>query len=323
MKIFINKRIAQKGITLLEEAGLDVTIAPKNELSRYELDGYLKNCDALLAVSLAPDKNFFSSYPNIKAVALHSVGFNNVDIKEATRKKIPIGNTPGVLTKATSDIAFLLMQFVARWGSYYFLKVKDGRWGSFDPLENLGQELYGKTIGILGLGRIGFEMARKCKDAFGMNVIYHNRHQNVEAGQKLGARYVSFETLVKESDVISIHASYSEEDAGLFNADIFSQMKPTAILINTARGGFIREDDLYEALVNGKIWAAGLDVTHPEPMCVHNPLLRLPNVCVFPHIGSATIEAREGMSVCAAENLIAWSQGKQMPHLVNPEIYGK
>lgn len=324
MKVFINKKIPEIGIKMLKEAGLEVTIPETNDLSFEEWLPYCKNADALLNVGKNDfEREFFDEYPNIKAIALYSVGFDHVDVKEATKRNIPIGNTPDVLSKATSDVAFLLMQSVARRASFYFQQVKTGNWSDIDPLFALGQELYGKTLGVFGLGRIGFEMAEKCKKAFGMNIIYHNRNRNEEAEKELDAKYVSFDELVEQSDVLSIHANYTEEQTDLFDREVFMKMKPGAIFVNTARGGFHNQKDLYDALVSGQIWGAGLDVTNPEPMDENDPILELSNVCVLPHIGSATIEARNGMAKIAAENIIAFSKGEKMPNVANPEVYDK
>ena len=322
MKVFINKRIPQIGLDIIKENKLEI-IKSKSENPSHE--EWLENCkkaDIILSVGKSKyDKEFFETCPNVKAIALFSVGFDQVDITEATKRKIPIGNTPDVLSRATSDVAFLLMQMVSRKASYNIDKVKSGNWKDFDALEELGQELYGKTLGVLGLGRIGFEMAEKCQKAFGMDIIYHNRNHNEEAEKELNAQYVSFEDLVQQSDIISIHANYTPEQADIFNKETFEKMKPNLIFINTARGGFHNENDLLEALESGKIWGAGLDVTNPEPMEKDSPLLQLPNVCVLPHIGSATIEARNGMSKLASENVVAFSKGEKMPTVVNPEVY--
>ncbi len=212
---------------------------------------------------------------------------------------------------------------VSRKASYNIDKVKSGNWKDFDALEELGQELYGKTLGVFGLGRIGFEMAEKCKKAFDMNILYHNRSQNREVEEKLSAEYVSFDELIEKSDVITVHANYTVEQADLFNKSVFEKMKKNAIYINTARGGFQNEIDLFNALNSGQIWGAGLDVTNPEPMEQANPLLQLPNVCVLPHIGSATIEARGGMAKLAAENVVAFSKGEKLPTCANPKVYEK
>lgn len=322
MKVFINKRIPEIGINMLENEGMEIIIPDNDHLSHEEWLSYCKNADAILNVgNHSFDKDFFDQCPTIKAIALYSVGFDHVTIKEANLRKIPIGNTPDVLSNATSDVAFLLMQSVARRASYNFQKVKDGNWGDFDPLHALGQELYGKTLGIFGLGRIGFEMAKKSLKAFDMNIIYHNRNHNEEAEKELNAKYVSFDELIEQSDVLSIHANYVPDQKDLFNRLVFERMKPNATFINTARGGFHQQTDLYEALASRQIWGAGLDVTNPEPILNDDPILGLSNVCVLPHIGSATIEARNGMAKVAAENIIAFSKGEKMIHCVNPEVY--
>lgn len=325
MKVFVNKRIPEIGIHMLKDAGWEVFIPEHENLSHDEWLSYCKSHDAILSVGaeFKYDKDFFTECPNIKAIALYSVGFDHVDIQEANHRNIPVGNTPDVLSKATSDVAFLLMQSVARRASYNFEKVKSGNWGDFDPLHALGQELYGKTLGIFGLGRIGFEMAKKSRKAFDMNIIYHNRNKNEEAENELDATYVSFKELIAQSDVLSIHANFRPEQKELFNTSVFEKMKENAIFINTARGGFHNQKDLYNALAEKKIWGAGLDVTNPEPIFKEDPILELSNVCVLPHIGSATIEARNGMAKLAAENLIAFSKGEKMPACANPEVYSQ
>ncbi|MBW8523602.1 D-glycerate dehydrogenase [Chryseobacterium chendengshani] len=322
MKVFINKRIPEIGINMLEEAGLEIVIPENENISHEEWLKYCQNADVILNVGQNKyEKEFFEQCPNVKAIALYSVGFDHVDIPEANKRSIPVGNTPDVLSRATSDIAFLLMQSVARRASYNFQKVKENNWGDFDPLHALGQELYGKTLGIFGLGRIGYEMAEKCRKAFDMKIIYHNRNHNREAEIKLDAKYVSFDELILQSDVLSIHANFKDEQADLFNQSVFEKMKTDAVFINTARGGFHNQKDLYHALAEKKIWGAGLDVTNPEPILQDDPILDLSNVCILPHIGSATVEARNGMAKLAAKNIIAFSNGEKMPYCANPEVY--
>lgn len=322
MKVFLNRIIPDVGIQLLADNNIDLIIPENQQLSTGEWLKYCKQADVLINVGTKNfDKTFFENCPNIRAISLFSVGYNHVDIAEATKRKIPVGNTPNVLSQATSDTAFLLMQAVARRASFNFQRVKSGEWNDFDPGAYLGQELHGKILGIYGLGRIGYKMAQKCRYAFDMEIIYHNRNRNLLAESELNARYVSFEELVQQSDVISLHANYTDQQKELFNAGAFEKMKPESIFINTARGGFHNENDLYDALVNKQIWGAGLDVTNPEPMVSNSPLLQLSTVCVLPHIGSATIEARDGMARIAAKNIIAFAKGERMPYIVNGEIY--
>jgi glyoxylate reductase len=202
-------------------------------------------------------------------------------------------------------------------------KIEKGEWKHFTPKSNLGIELKNKTLGVFGLGRIGTELAKRCKGAYNMNIIYHNRKPNTEAEKIVGAKYVSFDELLAESDVLSVHTISSEETKGIFNKAAFDKMKPTSIFINTSRGAVHNEKDLIEALNKGKIWGAGLDVTNPEPMDKNNPLLNMENVAVLPHIGSATVEARNAMSKLAAENIIGFYKNARIPHLVNPDVMKK
>lgn len=323
MKIFINKLIPEVGMEMLARPDIDLLMPENPEISYEEWISYCQQCDAILNIGAYKiDAKFFDLCPSVKAVSLFSVGYDQVDLEEATRRGIPVSNTPEVLSKATSDISFMLMLMVSRLASFHTNQVRVGvRFKYFNPIANLGQELYGKTLGVFGLGRIGYEMAKKCQAAYQMPIIYHNRNRNEELEEKLGAKYVSFEELLAQSDVLSIHANYAPEYRGLFNKEVFEQMKGNAIIVNTARGGFINEQDLDEALSSGKVWGAGLDVTDPEPMLPDNPLLKQERVCVLPHIGSATMEARGGMARIAAENIVAFVEGEKLKTCLNPEVY--
>lgn len=318
MKVFVTRVIPEKGRKLMEDIGIEVIQWKEHRnLSREELISNCKDVDALLSVGSKLDKEFLEASKHLKVIALHSVGYDNVDVEAATSLHIPIGNTPGVLSAATADTAFLLMLATSRKAFYLHKTIAAGEWGFFDPTANLGIELRGKTLGVFGLGKIGVEMARSCSAAFGMKIIYHNRSRNNEAEKELQATYVSFEELLAQSDVLSVHTALTPETIGKFNYAAFVKMKPRAIFINTARGGIHQEDDLLLALQENKIWGAGLDVTNPEPMRPDHPLLNMPNVSVLPHIGSATEETREAMSVLAAENIIAGLRGEKLPYPVN------
>ena len=323
MKVFITRLIPETGLKQLQDAGIEMLQwKQKRELTRQELVAFCKQCDALLSAGHNEiDSTFLNECKHLKVIALHSVGFDNVDIAEATRLKIPIGNTPGILSGATADTAFLLMLAVSRKAFYLHQKIINGEWKFFEPTANLGIELNGKTLGIYGLGKIGFEMAKRCIGAYNMKVIYNNRHPNIEAENELYAEMVSFEELLKRSDVLSVHTILSNETKGKFDQSAFGKMKPSAIFINTARGAVHNEKDLVSALQNRTIWGAGLDVTDPEPMQPGNPLLTMPNAAVTPHIGSATVNTRNAMAKMAVENVIAGLSGKQIPYPVNPEIY--
>lgn len=323
MKVLITRKIATKGIQLLEDAGCEVTIYSKKEqLTQGALIELCQTQEALLSVGLNKlDAQFFEQCKHLKGVALMSVGYDNVAMPSATANGVPVSNTPDVLSQATSDIAFLLMLATSRNAFNMHKKIERNEWAFFDPTANLGIELYGKTLGIFGLGRIGVELAKKAKAAYQMEIIYHNRSRNATAEALLSAKYVSFEALLAQSDVLSVHANLSAETAKLFNAAAFQKMKKSALFINTARGGLHNEADLIHALREKEIWGAGLDVTNPEPMDKDSPLLNLPNVCVLPHIGSATVETRTKMAVMAAENVLAALRGYSMPQVIDPAVY--
>ena len=323
MKVYVTRVIPEIGIQMMKNAGIIVSQwTEKRELTQEELVARCKENDGLLtAGSNEINKEFLNACKHLKVISLLSVGYDRVDVAEASRLKIPIGNTPDVLSAATADISFFLMLAVSRKAFYLHKKIINGQWGFYEPTVDLGIELQGRTLGIWGLGKIGLEMARRCVGAYKMKVIYCNRHNNIEAEKELNAVKVSFDELLEQSDVLSIHTALTDETKGKFNKDAFDKMKNTAIFINSARGTIHNEEDLAEALTSGSIWGAGLDVTNPEPMHADNPLLNMPNVAVLPHIGSATKEARDAMAVIAAKNIIAGLQGKRLPHVVNTEIY--
>jgi glyoxylate reductase len=322
MNVFITRVIPESGLRLLEEAGLKIKQwTQQRNMTRDELIAECSWADALLSAGQRLDQEFLEASAHLKVIALHSVGYDNVDIETATRLKIPVGNTPGVLSGATADTAFLLMMAAARNAFYMNRMITSGEWGFFEPTANLGKELSGCTLGVFGLGKIGTEMAKRCAGAFGMKVIYHNRSRNEAAENLLDAELVSFEELLAQSDVLTVHTALTSETEGKFDHAAFKQMKPGSIFINTARGSIHNEADLIEALESKTIWGAGLDVTNPEPMHPDNRLLFMPNVAVLPHIGSATEGTRNAMARLAAENIIAVSKGEKPPFLVNPEVY--
>ena len=261
---------------------------------------------------------FLERCHHLEIISQFAVGYDNIDIKTATRLKIPIGFTPDVMTEATADIAFGLMIATARKMFFLHKTILKGEWDYFKPRANLGMALRRKTLGIFGLGRIGMKMATLCKNAYDMDIIYHNRQPDPSAPKDLNASWVNFETLLARSDVLSVHSVLSPETLGRFNRKAFKQMKPTAIFINTARGAIHNEPDLIQALSSKQIWGAGLDVTDPEPMAKNNPLLSMETACVLPHVGSGTMEARDDMSRLAAENIIEFYKTGTLPHVVNP-----
>lgn len=322
MNVFITREIPDEIKQPLIDQGHTVDEwKEKRVMTNEELIEQCKKSDALLCISQKLDDHFFEECSHLKVVATNSVGFDHIDVAKATELKIPIGNTPDVLSKATSDIAFLLMQNVARKAFFWHKEIINGNWDFLDPFKNLGIDLKGKTLGVFGLGRIGLDLAKSAIGAFDMKIIYHNRSKNEEAEKELDAKYVSFEELLAQSDVISVHANFNEENKGIFDKAAFKKMKSTAIFINTARGGLHNEEDLKQALEAGTIGGAGLDVTNPEPMDKNNPLLTMQNAVVLPHIGSATIETRTAMANLSIQNILAGLNGDELPECVNPEVY--
>lgn len=322
MKVFATRKVPKITRELLEKNQIELEEWHENHsITKQELIEIIPKFHGIFVMSTQFDRELIEiSSKNIKALSLLSVGFDNVDVEAATEFGIPVSNTPDVLSESTADIAFLLMQNVARKAFFNYKRVLDGNWKrGFN--EHLGLDLNGKTLGIFGLGRIGLVMAKRSKDAFGMNVIYNNRYRNEAAENELEAKFVSFEELLEQSDVISIHSALTKETEKLFGKEAFHQMKHSSILINTSRGKVVDEIALTEALKNKEIWGAGLDVTDPEPMSADNPLLELGNVAVLPHIGSATQGTRDAMGKLAAENMILALNGEKMKTPVNPEVY--
>jgi glyoxylate reductase len=262
---------------------------------------------------------FDAAGPQLRAVANFAVGYNNIDVAEATRRGIAVCNTPDVLTETTADLAFALMLGVARRFRDAEAYLREGRWTSWSPSLLLGQDVHGKTLGIFGLGRIGQAAARRAR-GFGMRVIYHARNRvSAALERELGASYVDKPALLKESDVISIHCPLTDETRHAFGAAEFRAMKRTAILVNTARGPIVNEAELAAALKRGDIWGAGIDVFEKEPE-IYPELLTCPDALLLPHIGSATGETRAAMAELAAKNLVACLDGKRPPNCVNPEV---
>ena len=259
--------------------------------------------------------------PQLKVVSNYAVGFDNIDVPEVTRRRIPAGNTPGVLTETTADLAFTLLMAAARRvdeGSRY---VRERRWRTWGPMLLLGVDVHGATLGIVGFGRIGREMAKRAS-GFGMRVLYHDvQAASPEDERALNARHVELDELLAESDFVSLHVNLTDETRHLIGADALRRMKPTAVLVNTSRGPVVDPVALHEALRDGEIFAAALDVTDPEPIPADDPLLTLDNCLVVPHIASASGVTRGRMAAIAADNLLAGLRGERLPHAINPEVY--
>ena len=322
VKILVSRIFPDLAVDLLEKEGFSVTSWNQDRpMTKKELIIRAKKHDALLCTLTEKiDREFLNNCSHLKIISQYAVGYDNIDITEATRLGIPVGYTPGAMSEATADIAFGLMIAVSRKMFYLHKTILKKQWSSFKPTANLGFELKNKTLGVFGMGRIGMKMAKRCKGAYNMDIIYHSRKKNHSAIKEFNAKLVSFHELLDQSDIISVHCSLNEKTLGIFNKSAFNGMKKSAIFINTSRGLVHNEADLIEALNSGRIWGAGLDVTNPEPMHSDNPLLSMENVAVLPHVGSGTMEARNEMARLAALNIIEFYKNKKVPNLVNPEV---
>jgi glyoxylate reductase len=266
------------------------------------------------------DEALLSKATKLKVISNMAVGHNNIDVTAATKKGIMVTNTPGVLTETTADLTFALIMATARRMEEGANFLRSGEWKTWSPMLLTGQDIHGATLGIIGLGRIGEAVARRAK-GFNMKILYHNRSRKEDVEKELGLTYVDFTSLLKESDFVCVLTPYTPETHHLIGQDELSLMKDTAVLINTARGGIINEEALYDALNNKTIWAAGLDVFEQEPVPTTHPLLTLSNLVALPHIGSASIQTRKEMALLAAKNLLQALQGESPTHLVNPEVH--
>lgn len=322
--VFVTRQIPEPGQHMVEEYC-------KAEVWRGDLppprDWVLQaadNRDGILSLLTTPiDQEVMDrAGPGLKVISNYAVGFDNIDVAEATRRGIPVGHTPDVLTDTTADFAFALLMAAARRvveGDRY---VRAGQWQTWGPTLLLGQDVAGATLGILGFGRIGRGMARR-GSGFGMRTLFYDDYiaDDDPAIAETGVEKVGLDHLLRESDFVSIHTPLTPETHHLINAEAFAKMKPTAIVINTARGPLIDAAALYTALSTGQILYAGLDVTDPEPIPPDSPLLELDNLVIAPHIASASVVTRSKMAEMAAQNLIAGLEGRRIPHCANPDVY--
>jgi glyoxylate reductase len=316
-KVFITRRLP-------ESAWKEVATACEVEIWDQEIPpSYETICQAikdktglLCLLTDRIDSVLMDSAPQLKVISQCAVGFDNIDLTAATTRNIKVGNTPGVLTEATADFAFTLLLSAARRvveGADY---VRQGRWKTWGLTLLLGQDAWGATLGIVGFGRIGQAVARRAQ-GFQMEILYTDVKRYPEAEKELGVRYVPLDELLQKSDFITIHTNLTPETRGMIGTAAFALMKPTAVLVNTARGPVVDQQALYLALVEARIAAAALDVTDPEPLPADTPLLGLPNLIVVPHIASATVTSRTRMAQMAVKNLIAGVRDEKLPYPVN------
>lgn len=323
-KIFVTRKIPEAGLELLRKE-FDVEVNPHDRaLTREEIIEGVKDKDALL--SLLTDRidgEIMDAAPNLKIIANYAVGYNNIDVKAATERGIVVSNTPGVLTETTADFAWALLLAVARRLCESERVLRSGGFRGWEPLFLLGTDVYEKTLGIVGMGRIGKAVARRAK-GFRMKVLYYRKSGPLPPWKEeaLSAKYCLFEDLLKEADYLSLHVPLTAETYHMIGEKELSMMKKSAYIINTARGSVIDEEALIAALKQGKIAGAALDVYENEPY-VPAALCEMENVVLAPHLGSATVETRNAMAVKAAENIIAMLKGREVPNIVNKEVLNK
>ena len=322
-RVLVTRVIPDEGLEPVREAcevdlWTDELPPPRDELLRR-----VAGVDGLLALltDRVDDELLEAAGPQLKVVSNFAVGFDNIDVPACTRRGVPAGNTPGVLTETTADLAFTLLMAAARRIPEGVEYVRDGHWRTWGPMLLLGVDVHGATLGIVGFGRIGREMARRGR-GFGMRILYHDVHPaSPEDEAELGATRVEMDELLAESDFVSLHVNLTDDTHHLIDAAALRAMKSTAVLVNTSRGPVVDPSALEDALRGGQIFAAGLDVTEPEPLPADHPLVALPNCVVVPHIASATTVTRGRMAAMAAANLLAGVRGDRLPTPINPEVY--
>jgi glyoxylate reductase len=309
LKVLVTREIPEAGLRLLD--GFDVTVLYECPPERGELLDAVRGANGVLstATEKVDGEVMDAAGDGLKVVANMAVGYDNIDVEAARERGVVVTNTPGVLDETTADVAFMLMLAAARRLGEGERLLRAGKWEWWGPKQLRGLDVWGKKLGILGLGRIGRAVARRAR-GFGMEILYHNRSRKEDAEKELGARYLELQDLLGESDFISIHTPLTDETRHLIGAKELERMKPGAVLVNTSRGPVVDEGALADALENGRIFAAGLDVYENEPE-VHPRLLELENIVLAPHIGSASIETRDRMATLAAENLRAVLRGEQ------------
>ncbi len=318
-RVFVTRIIPERGLAkVLAQTNATVwqeELPPPRAL----LLEWARQADGLLTLLTDKiDAELMDAAPTLKVVANFAVGFDNFDVPAATQRGILMTNTPGVLTETTADLAFTLLMACARRIAEGRDYARQGHWRTWGPMLLMGQDIHGATLGIAGIGRIGLALARRAR-GFGMRILYHDAMRSAVAEQELGAIPVSKEELLAQSDFLSLHVPLTPETRHYIDAAALRQMKPNAILVNTSRGPVVDTMALYEALKAQQIFAAGLDVTDPEPLAADHPLYTLDNALIVPHIASASFETRSQMAEMAADNLLAGLAGTMPPNCLNPE----
>ncbi|KHF37852.1 2-hydroxyacid dehydrogenase [Halalkalibacter okhensis] len=320
-KIIVYMRVDDRVVKELEKH-FDVTCFQHHEyLGNPAFDNALKEADGIIGLALKVTKEILDVAPNLKVVSNVSVGYDNLDIKELTKRKIMATNTPGILNETTADAIFGLLIATARRIPELDYYVKSGQWNISLQPNQYGVDVHHKTLGIIGLGNIGQAIAQRAHFGFGMNILYHNRSRNLEAERTFGATYCELNDLLAQSDFVCLMIPATKETEKMIGQNEFRAMKNSAIFINGSRGKNVDEEALYDALINKEIYAAGIDVFTTEPTDPNNPLLSLKNIVTLPHIGSSTTECEYRMSKLAAQNLCAALAGQKPPSLLNEEAW--
>ena len=321
-RVFVSRMMHQDALALIGEA-TDMEVWPDDPPpSAGELRTKLVDAEGVLInIMDRIDTALLDAAPRLRVVSQLAAGLDNVDVPECTRRGILLGSTPGILSKAVADHAFALLLSAARRVVESDRWVRGNNWElAFHPTYWLGNEVQGSTLGIVGLGQIGLEMARRAQ-GFDMRILYHSRNRRPEAEAQYGLTFAAMDELLSESDYVSLHVPLTPDTRHLIGAAALRRMKPTAILVNISRGPVVDTDALCTALREGWIGGAGLDVVDPEPIPDDHPLLFMDNVTITPHIGSASVLSRRAMSIMAARNLVNGLDGQRLVHCANPELY--
>lgn len=324
-RIFVTRIIPQKGLDRVQtlSADYDIEVWPEPLPPAYEalIDKAPGLTGLVCLLTDTIDARLLAAIgPQLKVISQMAVGFDNIDVPAATARGIPIGHTPGVLTDATADFAWALLMSAARRVVEGDKFTRAGKWKTWGPIDFLGPEVNGATLGLVGFGRIGQAVARRAA-GFDMRILYYDVQRQPDAEKTCHAEYADLETVLSQADFLSIHTVLSKDTYHAFDDAKLKLMKPSAVLINTSRGPVVDPAALYRALRSGTIAYAALDVTEPEPIKMDDPLLTLDNIIIAPHIASASFTARNNMATMAAANLIAGLTGERLPNCVNPQVY--
>lgn len=318
-RVFVTRNVPGEALSRLS-ATAEVDVWPERmPPSADDLAAHARDADALLTMLTDHvDEALLEAAPRVRVVANMATGYDNIDVAELTRRQIPVGNTPGVLTEATADLTWALILAGRRRLVEAAESIPAGEWRSWEPDFMLGQDVAGATLGIVGFGRIGAAVARRAM-GFSMQLLASSRTSKDGSG----VRFVDLPSLLERSDIVTLHCALTPESRHLIDAAALARMRPTALLVNTARGAIVDQRALVDALRAGRIGGAALDVVEEEPIPLDDPLLTLPNCTVLPHIGSATASTRGRMADLAVDNLLAGLAGQPLPNCINPEVYDR